>query len=391
MGFSRTVDCAVMVAALFAVLQVPHALGAGAAVTKHEVLTMVEAYIQSVDALHCSFSRTVETVVHPDEHRKETQVEWAWDKLERERYRSVEQQGADTSVSAYSWDGEKLVSLSQFGSRKTSEAAVEARPPHSIDSLGNPLNTCFRFLGRDTISKLHSTKSRLLRVEDADRDRLYVVEFELKAPTAETPGIWTTLWFSQNRGFAPVKAGVRVGEHKWMEQMLDIRQVRPGIWLPTASRARGWLSALPNRRADDYRDGTITKVVIDEERYRVNEEVTEEDFQLALPNGTLVHDKIAGTHYVQGLDPRGGGSERDMESLDDHLADMVAEAKAVMQEEKPEQPSAFLPTAAPPSKPSPPLPHEGGGISLRRWFALACGILLAAAAGLVLFRIKRGA
>ena len=363
------------------------------AADKEDVLRMVEAYVRSVQAVRYSFEKNVETIVNPEGHRKERHVDWAWDHNGREMHllRTPPEVDAFGSVYGHSWDGERLVSLTVDDGGRTRQGVIEATPPNSIGYGGNPVDSCVRFLGNDTVSKLATHESRLLRVEESeDGDRHHVIEFELKAPTAQTRGVWTTLWFSETCGFAPVRRDLRLGDQTLTEQTLDMREIREGIWLPVSSRARSWVpTGHPNPPTDDYREGTITQVVVDAESYLVNEEVGDEDFELAFPVGTAVHDKIVGARYVYGDVPTvdvGGLAGADLgesvASLETRLDGLVAQAETILDEQGPQQEEG-RPAPEPEAKDT---TQQGRVRGLRKWWPIAGGVLVLVIAAIAVAR-----
>lgn len=92
-------------------------------------------------------------------------------------------------------------------------------------------------------------------------------------------------------GYLPVRTAVSMpdGVPVRTVETSDIREVAPGIWIPFRFTEQEWAAGIPGR------DGSISHFTL--ESVAINTRLVDEDLEIEFPEGTRVHDEVAGITY----------------------------------------------------------------------------------------------
>jgi len=213
-------------------------------------------------------------------------TEYIYKSKEHRRYfawRILDPTGNKTTsfVQESTFDGEKLTTLQREGDRVRAVISGRGMPPimtgfrtaFGLDYRGNPWS--------EALQELMSQ----IEVKGVNEDDWYVLEIN-----DQTHNV-IRLWIDPSKGFL-VRRRIEYwpsGEVKEWQNMDELKEYADGVWMPTKATRRFYSST------DRYGTHIVhTQSVATVRELRVNTGLSEDDFTLHLPAGTVV--------YNQGLD-----------------------------------------------------------------------------------------
>ena len=168
-----------------------------------------------------------------------------------------------------------------MGSTGLPQGIIDHVPFEQADQPYDPINLS---LGDNNIAEFECISERTVHREG---DNLLIMEGN------DGHGDIHSITLDKRYGYMPVSYGIKGSDGKIIRAYTydDFREINKGMWLPFSCNR---FSSHRESTARDY----IEKIKILD--LKINQPISDEDFQLVFPKGTYVRDNISGTSYILG-------------------------------------------------------------------------------------------